>query len=71
MVVSSASADSHEEQRGTTGDPYPNMPAIPPPGLRISKHLDVPESAKGPAIDPAKGYRVQELGAIFKQEHKK
>jgi glyoxylase-like metal-dependent hydrolase (beta-lactamase superfamily II) len=24
--------------------------------------MDVPESAKGPAIDPAKGYRVQDLG---------
>lgn len=24
--------------------------------------MDVPEFAKGPAVDPAKGYRTQELG---------
>jgi glyoxylase-like metal-dependent hydrolase (beta-lactamase superfamily II) len=29
---------------------------------QTSKYLDVPESAKGPAIDPSKGYRIQELG---------
>ncbi|MBC7827582.1 MAG: MBL fold metallo-hydrolase [Chitinophagaceae bacterium] len=38
------------------------MPEIAPIGVRIGKHFDVPESAKGPAIDPAKGYRIQELG---------
>ena len=38
------------------------MPAIAPSGVRIGKHLPVPESAKGPEIDPAKGYRIQELG---------
>jgi hypothetical protein len=38
------------------------MPEIPPTGARIGKHLEVPESAKGPAIDPAKGYRLQVLG---------
>jgi glyoxylase-like metal-dependent hydrolase (beta-lactamase superfamily II) len=42
--------------------PYPNMPAIPPIGARIGKYMDVPQSAKGPAIDPTKGYRIQELG---------
>jgi len=41
---------------------YENMPAIPPIGIRIGKYMDVPESAKGPAIDPAKGYRIQNLG---------
>jgi glyoxylase-like metal-dependent hydrolase (beta-lactamase superfamily II) len=47
---------------GAAGEPYPNMPSIPPIGVRIAKYLDVPASAQGPAIDPAKGYRVQDLG---------
>jgi glyoxylase-like metal-dependent hydrolase (beta-lactamase superfamily II) len=42
--------------------PYANMPTIAPIGVRIDKHLDVPASARGPAIDPAKGYRLQDLG---------
>jgi hypothetical protein len=62
VAVNSARADCHEELPGIAGAPYPNMPGIPPTGVRIGKHLEVPESAKGPAIDPAKGYRVQELG---------
>src|SRR5258708_34049130 len=37
--------------------PYENMPEIAPPGLRIGKHIDEPESAKGPSVDPAKGDR--------------
>src|SRR5215213_5873152 len=41
---------------------YPNMPAIPPIGERIEKYLPVDPSAKGPAIDPKKGYRLQDLG---------
>jgi glyoxylase-like metal-dependent hydrolase (beta-lactamase superfamily II) len=45
-----------------TAQPYPDMPAIAPIGVRIGKYMDIPESAKGPAIDPAKGYRLQELG---------
>jgi glyoxylase-like metal-dependent hydrolase (beta-lactamase superfamily II) len=47
---------------GTAGVPYANMPAIAPIGARIDKSVDVPEFAKGPAVDPAKGYRVQTLG---------
>ena len=42
--------------------PYPNMPSIAPIGVKIGKYLDVPASAKGPSIDPAKGYRLQDLG---------
>jgi len=42
--------------------PYENMPEIAPPGVRIGKHIDVPDSAKGPAVDAAKGYRLQRLG---------
>jgi glyoxylase-like metal-dependent hydrolase (beta-lactamase superfamily II) len=47
---------------GAAGTPYPHMPAIAPIGERIEKHIDVPPSAVGPAVDPAKGYRLQDLG---------
>ena len=39
------------------------MPSIAPIGERIGKYMDVPPSAVGPAVDPAKGYRLQDLGA--------
>ncbi len=60
-LVNSALAGSHEAP-GTPGASYPNMPWIAPIGVRIGKYLEVPESAKGPAIDAAKGYRLQKLG---------
>jgi glyoxylase-like metal-dependent hydrolase (beta-lactamase superfamily II) len=44
------------------GVPYANMPSIAPIGVRMDKYADVPEAAKGPAVDPAKGYRTQKLG---------
>jgi len=47
---------------GTPGVPYANMPAIAPIGVRVDKYLEVPDFAKGPAVDPAKGYRTQNLG---------
>ena len=47
---------------GAAGEPYPSMPRIAPIGARIAKIQGVPESVKGPAIDPAKGYRLQMLG---------
>ena len=47
---------------GTPGVPYANMPAIAPIGVRVDKYVDVPDFAKGPAVDPAKGYRTQKLG---------
>lgn len=47
---------------GAAGAPYPRMPALAPIGVRVDKYLDVPEAAKGPPIDPAKGYRTQRLG---------
>ena len=58
LLASTAS----DEVPGAPGASYPGMPAIAPIGARIAKYMDVPESAKGPAIDPAKGYRLQELG---------
>ena len=47
---------------GTPGTPYTNMPRIAPIGVRVDKYLDVPDVAKGPAVDPAKGYRTQKVG---------
>jgi quercetin dioxygenase-like cupin family protein/glyoxylase-like metal-dependent hydrolase (beta-lactamase superfamily II) len=45
-----------------TTSTYPNMPVIAPIGEQIAKYITVNESAKGPSIDPGKGYRLQELG---------
>ena len=47
---------------GAAGEPYPHMPSIAPIGEKIGKYMDVPAAAVGPAIDPAKGYRLQDLG---------
>lgn len=47
---------------GSAGSPYPDMPAIAPIGVRVGKYMEMPEAARGPAIDPAKGYRIQDLG---------
>lgn len=47
---------------GCAGTPYSNMSEIAPIGTRMDKSIDIPASASGPAIDPAKGYRVQLLG---------
>jgi hypothetical protein len=50
-------------EQGTAGEAYPNMPSVAPIGVRSGKYLDVPASAQGPAVDPAKGYRLQDLGS--------
>ena len=42
--------------------PYSNMPGVAPIGVRIGHYQKVPETAKGPPVDPAKGYRLQEMG---------
>jgi len=47
---------------GRAGVPFPHAPEIAPIGVRLDKYLDVPELAKGPAIDPQKGYRLEKLG---------
>lgn len=57
-VVTSCQYSSARE----AGNSYPKMPLIAPIGERIDKYLPVNESAKGPSIDPGKGYRLQELG---------
>lgn len=65
--LSGAGAPSAWSQYSAVGSgadtvPYPGMPPIAPIGVRIGKYLDPPASALGPAIDPAKGYRLQDLG---------
>lgn len=43
---------------------YPGTPAeISPPVVQTPRYFEVPASEKGPAIDPAKGYRIQDLGS--------
>ena len=60
-----ARADSHDTggTQGAAGEPYPHRPSIAPIGERIGKYRDVPASALGPSVDPAKGYRLQDLGS--------
>lgn len=60
MYAQSTRANAAE---GVVGEPYPNMPTIPPIGVRTGKYFDIPASAQGPAIDPAKGYRLQHFGS--------
>jgi glyoxylase-like metal-dependent hydrolase (beta-lactamase superfamily II) len=47
---------------GSPGTPYRDMPDLAPIGVRPDRYLPVPESAKAPPLDPAKGYRTQKLG---------
>jgi glyoxylase-like metal-dependent hydrolase (beta-lactamase superfamily II) len=44
-------------------DGYPPVPSIPAIGVRNGRYLDLPAAAEGPPVDPARGYRVQDLGA--------
>jgi glyoxylase-like metal-dependent hydrolase (beta-lactamase superfamily II) len=62
MLPAFAERDGTGTAPGSAGAPYPAMPTIAPIGERIEKYLDVPKSAAGPAVDPAKGYRLQDLG---------
>ncbi len=60
--VGAALAAQSRTRAGTQGVPYGNMPALAPIGVRVDRYLEVSDSAKGPAVDPAKGYRTQKLG---------
>ena len=57
-----ALAARSEARPGAAGIPYADMPTIAPIGVRVDRYFDVPGFAKGPAIDPAKGYRTERLG---------
>jgi len=61
-TITSAQSETPRIEMGTAGEPYPNMPLIPPIGVRTGKYFDIPESVQGPAVDPAKGYRLQKFG---------
>lgn len=57
-----APAQAAQPSQGEAGEPYANMNHLAPIGVRTGKYLDIPEEAKGPPVDPAKGYRTEELG---------
>lgn len=62
--IPGAQAQSHGsgDVQGAGGEPYDNMPPIALIGERTGRYLEIPASAKGPPVDPAKGYRLQDLG---------
>ncbi len=62
LALVSTSGFAQYSMGGAAGAPYMNMPEIAPIGVQIGNYIHVPESAKGPAIEKSKGYRVQELG---------
>ncbi|MGM4916269.1 MBL fold metallo-hydrolase [Tardiphaga sp. 813_E8_N1_3] len=51
-----------EAPPGLPGAPYAEMPAIAPIGVRVDRYLPPPSDAAATPIDPAKGYRLQQLG---------
>lgn len=61
-ALSAAAPAMAQAPAGTPGTPYRNMPELAPIGVRSDRYLPVPESAKAPPIDPAKSYRIQDLG---------
>lgn len=62
-IVTTRQPSSASSDRSTANASYANAPTIAPIGVRIAKYADVPEYARGPAIDPAKGYRTQAVGS--------
>jgi glyoxylase-like metal-dependent hydrolase (beta-lactamase superfamily II) len=62
FLLISVAAYCQNSSPGSVTKSYPDMPLISPIGERIDKYIRVNESAKGPSIDPAKGYRLQLLG---------
>lgn len=62
LWAGTAPAAQNGARPGTAGVPYANMPAIAPIGVRVDKYVDIPDTAKGPAVDPSKGYRTEKLG---------
>jgi glyoxylase-like metal-dependent hydrolase (beta-lactamase superfamily II) len=62
LVQPAAPTFAQPLRHNKAGAPYDHMPEIAAIGVRTDQYFEVPESAKGPAIDPAKHYRIQELG---------
>jgi glyoxylase-like metal-dependent hydrolase (beta-lactamase superfamily II) len=54
---------SNEGGSEAAAESYPNAPSIPPIGVKTTKYFDIPASARGAAVDPAKGYRLQDFGS--------
>jgi glyoxylase-like metal-dependent hydrolase (beta-lactamase superfamily II) len=62
LVAGSVDSSPAIAAPGSPGTPYPHMPSIATIGERIDKYIDVPASARGPAIEANKGYRLEDLG---------
>jgi len=62
VAPASGQSNGSESPGSAAAAAYASMSSIPPIGVPNTKYLDVPASAQGPAIDPAKGYRLQKLG---------
>ena len=60
---SDAQAQSHPgSERTPWGAPYSNMPDIVPPNVRPDGYQPLTQEQFGPALDPAKGYQLVDLG---------
>ncbi|HSV36215.1 MAG TPA: MBL fold metallo-hydrolase [Ramlibacter sp.] len=60
---SDAQAQARKGSQSTPwGAPYSNMPDIVPPNVRPDSYAPLTAEQAGPALDPAKGYRVDNLG---------
>ncbi len=60
LMAHAGGADA-QAPAGTPGKPYEQMPALAPIGVRPDRYLPLPATG-APPVDPAKGYRLQELG---------
>lgn len=61
-TVQAAGSSSKGAQPTAWGPAYPNMPDLPPPNIRVDEYSQIKAADAGPAIDPAKGYRTEDLG---------
>jgi glyoxylase-like metal-dependent hydrolase (beta-lactamase superfamily II) len=61
-VSASAQSSGSGNAAGAEGESYPPIPSTPAIGVHNTRYLDVPAASQGPAVDPAKGYRLQDLG---------
>lgn len=60
---SDAQAQARQGSQSTAwGVPYSNMPDIVPPNVRQDAYTPLTDAQAGPPIDPAKGYRTENLG---------
>jgi len=62
LSTSLSTVHAAEAPAGHAGKPFAAAPEIAPIGVRLDKYLDLPDGAKGPPLDQAKGYRLETLG---------